>query len=112
MAIPHAKSAEAIDLAVLGTELRNTQTTTLIKTDSLEVIRLILTAGKEISRHKVPGEITVQCLEGKVVLCAGNTVCQLTADKLIYLAGSVDHSLRAIDDSSLLLTILLKPKVL
>ena len=110
MAIPHAKPAEIIDVSALGSNLKSAQTTTLVKTDSLEVIRLVLPAGKEVKPHEVPGEITVQCLEGKVAFRAGDSECELTAAKLIYLAGSDAHSLRAIDDASLLITILLKHK--
>ena len=47
---------------------------------------------------------------GKICLDAGNRECELTAGKLIYLAGADHHALRAIEDSSLLLTILLKHK--
>jgi quercetin dioxygenase-like cupin family protein len=110
MAIPHAKPAETIDVSPLGAELKNARTTTLVKTDSLEVIRLVLPAGKDIKPHEVPGEVTVQCLEGKVAFRAGEVDCELIAGKLIYLAGSDAHSLRAVEDSSLLITILLQHK--
>ena len=40
MAIPHAKPVETIDVCPLGAELKNARTTTLVKTDSLEVILL------------------------------------------------------------------------
>lgn len=110
MAIPHAKPAKVIDISPLGSELSKSQTTTLVKTDSLEVIRLVVPAGKQINRHQVPGEITVQCLEGKVVFTAGDSLCQLTAGKMIYLAGATEHWLQASEDSSLLLTIMLKHK--
>jgi quercetin dioxygenase-like cupin family protein len=112
MAIPRAKSAEVIDIISLGAKIDIVQTTTLVKTDSLEVIRLVLPAGKEIKRHEVPGEITVFCLEGNVAFQAGDTECELTGGKLIHLAGSVGHALRAVEDSSLLVTILLKHKEL
>ena len=52
MAIPHAKPGEVVDIRPLGAELQDTQTTTLVKTDRVEVIRLVLPAGKEIKRHK------------------------------------------------------------
>ena len=107
MAIPHAKPAEVIDIRPLGTKIDGTRTSTLVKTDSLEVIRLVLLAGKEIKPHQVPGEITVFCLEGNVVFQAGDSEFELTAGELTYLAGSVEHALRAIKDSSLLVTILL-----
>ena len=66
MAIPHAKPGTVIDVRPLGGKLANTTTATLLKTNSLEVIRIVMPAGKDISRHNVPGEITVQCLEGNV----------------------------------------------
>ena len=108
MAIPHAKPAEDINIQPLGPDLKNAQTTTLVKTDCLEVIRLVLAAGKEIKRHSVSGQITVQCLEGNVVLSTDESECQLTTGKLLYLSGSDDHALRAVEDSSLLVTILLE----
>lgn len=108
MAISHAKPAEVIDIRPLGTDLKSGQTATLIKTGSLEVIRLVLPAGKEIAPHSVPGEITVQCLEGNVAFWTGKSECELSAGKLLYLAESCEHSVRAVEDSSLLVTILLK----
>ena len=108
MAIPHARPGEPLEIRPLGAELPGSQTTTLIKTDSLEVIRLVVPAGKEIAEHRVPGEITVQCIEGKVAFHAGEAERELTGGTLMYLAGSTPHSLRGIEDASLLLTILLR----
>jgi quercetin dioxygenase-like cupin family protein len=91
----------------LGQKLAEARTETLVKTQALEVIRLVAPAGKEFSTHEVPGEITVQCLEGVAVLTAGETERRLAAGELVYLAGSTPHSLRAVEDASVLLTILL-----
>ena len=110
MAIPHAEPAEVIDVRPLGAKLKDAETTTLVKTDCLELIRLVLPAGKEIKQHNVPGEITVQCLEGNVVFSTEESECELTAGNLLYLSGFDDHALRAVDDSSLLVTILLEHK--
>lgn len=110
MAIPHAEPAEVIGVCPLGAKLKDEATTTLVKTDCLEVIRMVLPAGKAVKQHKVPGEITVQCLEGNVVFSTERSECELTAGKLLYLSGSDDHALRAIADSSLLVTILLEQK--
>lgn len=107
MAIPHAKPTEVIDVRPLGAGLKDAQTTTLIKTDCLELIRLVLPTGKEIKQHNVPGEITVQCLEGNVLFSTEQSQCELTAGKMLYLSGSANHALRAVQDSSLLVTILL-----
>lgn len=110
MAIPHAKPAEIIDVGPLGKDFSSSQTTTLVKTDSLEVIRLVVPAGKSVKPHEVPGEITVQCLEGCVNFCADGAECELSAGKMLFLTGSAEHSLQASEDSSLLVTLLLKHK--
>jgi len=111
MSIPHLKSGEATELT-LGTALKTTKTTTLVKTSDLEIIRLIVQAGKEIPRHKAPGEITVQCLEGRVAFTAGGETQELTPGRLLYLAAAEPHSVKGIEDSSLLVTIVLPKKKL
>jgi len=107
MAMPHAKSGEVIDLWPFGAALAHAVTSTLVKTDRLEVIRLVVPAGKELPHHQVAGEITVQCLEGRVAFTAGATVREMQAGQMLYLAGNEPHSLRGIEDASVLLTILL-----
>ena len=107
MAIPHAKSGEVIDVRPLGPSLTHAWTTTLAKTKTLEIIRLVIPAGKEIPRHKAHGEITVQCLEGRIEFMAGESKRELEAGQLLYLSNDEAHSLRGIVDASVLLTILL-----
>jgi quercetin dioxygenase-like cupin family protein len=106
MSIPHAKPGEVIPL-LLGSALGNATTTTLVKTNELELIRLILPEGKEIPSHKAPGEITVQCLEGRVAFTADGKGIELTAGQLLYLGAGQPHAVRGIEDSSLLVTLLL-----
>ena len=60
------------------------KTTTLVKTEALEVIRLVILAGKDIPEHRAPGEITVQCLEGRVAFGSGGTTRDLAAGDLLY----------------------------
>jgi len=107
MSIPHAKPGEIVDLRPLGSALKATKTATLAKTDNVELIRLVLPAGKQIATHKAPREITVQCLEGRVSFTAGGTTRELVAGGLLYLQAAEPHSLAAIEDSSLLVTMLL-----
>jgi len=106
MSIRHATAGEVIQLP-LGAALRSSKTTTLVKTDELELIRLVLPAGKEIPTHKAPGPITVQSLEGRVAFAAGSNRQELTPGQLVYLSAAEPHSVTAIEDSSLLVTILL-----
>jgi quercetin dioxygenase-like cupin family protein len=107
IAITHAQSGQVIDIRPLGEGLARSLTTTLVKTDRLEVIRLVVPAGKEIPPHQVAGEITVQCLEGRVAFTAGGTTRELAAGQMLYLAGHEPHSLRGLEDASVLVTILL-----
>ena len=109
MSILHAKSGEAVQLR-LREALRGTKTMTLVKTDNLEVIRLVVPRGKEIPTHKAPGEITVQCLEGRVLFTAHQKSQELGAGQFLYLAAAEPHSLKGIEDSSLLVTIWLPKK--
>jgi quercetin dioxygenase-like cupin family protein len=108
MAIPHAQPMDIVDVRPLGTGFGEARTTTLVKTNQLELIRLVLPAGKEISDHQVAGEITVQCLEGQVEFTANGVTRSLSAGQLVFLAGASKHLLRALTNSSLLLTIHLK----
>lgn len=107
MAIPHAKSGEVIDIRPLGAALAQARTTTLVKTKALEVIRLVIPSGKDIPVHQAHGEITVQCLEGRVAFTAGNHTQDLEPGQLLYLSSEEPHSLHGIEDASILLTILL-----
>jgi quercetin dioxygenase-like cupin family protein len=107
MAIPHAAPGQVIDVRPLGPALRQSLTTTLIKTARLEVIRLVLPAGKDIPPHKVAGEITVQCLEGRVAFTALGRTQELAAGQMLYLPGHELHALRGLEDASVLVTILL-----
>lgn len=108
MAIPHAKPGEVMNLGPLREAQARTVTRTLVKTETLEVIQLVVLTGKEIPPHQVVGEITVQCLEGRVAFTAGGVVRELAAGQMLYLAGNEPHSLRGIEDASVLVTILLR----
>ncbi len=106
MAISHADPGQIIDLLPSG-PTADSVTQTLIKSDRLEVIRLMLPAGKEIAEHKVEGEITVQCLKGRVMFTARGKTQELGAGQMLFLSGGDRHALRAAEDSSVLVAILL-----
>ncbi|TVS15024.1 MAG: cupin domain-containing protein [Planctomycetaceae bacterium] len=106
MAIAHARPGEIIDIRPLKEEIAATRTRTLFKTDAMEVIRLVLRAGKRIAEHKTPGEIMVQCLEGHVRFTAGGKTQEMTAGEMLYLSGAEPHAVDAVEDSSVLVTIL------
>lgn len=107
MALHHAKPGEIVDLGPIGPGLRKARTAAIIKTDHFETIRLIVHAGTEIPQHKVPGEISLHCLEGHVELGVAPMPITLMANEWVFLECGAPHSVKAIQDSSILLTIFL-----
>ena len=107
MALHHAKPGEIVNLGPIGPDLRQTRTAAITKADHFEAIRLIIHAGAEIPQHQVSGEITLHCIEGHVELGVDATPIVLKANDWVYLEGGTPHSVKAIEDSSLLLTIFL-----
>ena len=77
---------------------------TLLKSFGLELIRLVIPAGKEIPPHRAPGEITVQCIEGHVLLEHDGHALDLRAGDLTYLCPHETHALKGVTDSSVLVT--------
>ncbi len=110
MAIAHASPGEIIDVRPWGEELSDHKTSTLFKSEQIEVLRLVLPAGKVIAEHQAPGEITVQCLEGRVAFTAAGKRKELTTGRMLYLTAGEPHALEALEDSSVLVTLALASK--
>lgn len=111
MAQPHPKAGEVVDLRPLGRRLAETKTTALIKTEHFEAIRLIVRAGAEIPPHEVAGSMMLHCLEGHIDLGLARSSVELRTGDWLYLEGGEIHSLKGVQDSSLLLTILFDKRV-
>jgi quercetin dioxygenase-like cupin family protein len=76
---------------------------------TLEVIRLIIPAEKEVCHHHdMGGEVVVHCLEGLITVQINGDSRVLEVGQMLYLAGGQPHSLRGIEDAAVLLTILLR----
>lgn len=65
MALPHARPLDIIDLGPFGLGPAGAVTTSLLKADGLQLMRLILRAGQGVPEHRVQGAITLQCLQGE-----------------------------------------------
>ncbi len=107
MSIPHAQSGQAIQVAPFGSVLAQQRTVALFKSTQLEVMRLVLPAGKSMPAHKLSGEITIQCIEGKLDIQVEGASTLLQAGELMFLVGEVPHSVTALQDASALVTIVL-----
>jgi len=105
MALHHATSGEVVDLNGFGNDLPDTQTRALVKSDSFEAIQLVLRAGDQLPAHQVAGRFTLLCLKGRVKMGLAHGGVELSAGQWVYFDGGVRHSVDALEDSSLLLTI-------
>lgn len=109
MAQPHLAPGELGSVLPLGSLLARTPSHALLKAPQLEVIRLVLPAGKSMPGHQVPGEITVQCIEGVIDFQFGSETRRMEPGSFLHLPGGTPHRLTALEDASLLLTICLQP---
>ena len=105
MAIAHAISGEVLDLLTPGMHTTPDKTIALFKAQDLEVMRLVMPAGKRMPDHAISGSITLQCLRGRVDLLLPDRTSALRAGQFAYVAGGVAHGLYAQQDSELLVTI-------
>lgn len=107
MAIHHASSGELIDIRPYRDNFGDKQTQALYKSQHLEVFRMVLMAGKSMPAHQVAGEITVQCIEGSIEFILTGMTLLMRAGDLVCLAGGENHAIKAVKNSSVLVTILL-----
>ena len=108
MALQHASSGQVIALRKDGEDGSQFSSIALAKTEQIELIRLVLPAGKTMPEHWVKGEITLQCLSGEIAVDAHGRTATLRGGEMLFLAGATPHAVRAAADSVALLTIVLK----
>ena len=108
MALPHAQLMDIVNVAPLGDALANAVSTSLIKTDRLQLLHMVMRAHQDQPQHHVSDECTIHCLEGdvEVVMPAGDR--RLRAGQLVVLPAGEKHSLRARADSAILVTLILR----
>src|SRR5579871_349495 len=104
MTAPQAKIGNLVDVRPLGSAVTSSQRTILLRAEQVEIARLVVPAGKEIPEHKANGEIVVQCLEGRVAYNVFGQTLTLEPGKLLYMPMGEMHSVKGIEDASLLLT--------
>jgi quercetin dioxygenase-like cupin family protein len=93
----------------LGAAVKGARSMTVLTSAGLELVRLVIPAGKRIPPHRAPDEITVQCLEGHVAFSHDGHELELWPGDLLHLCPKELHSLKGIADSSVLVT-LLRPR--
>jgi quercetin dioxygenase-like cupin family protein len=78
---------------------------TLVKQGGLSVVVMHLHSGGSLAEHAAPGAATVQVLDGHVRVQIGDTTLDVPAGRLIAFDSKVKHDVEAIEDSTLLLTL-------
>ena len=78
---------------------------TLVKQGGMSVVLTHLHAGGELQEHAAPGAATVQVLDGRVRMHIGDDSIEAGAGRLVAFNSGVAHSVEALEDSTLLLTL-------
>lgn len=78
---------------------------TLCKTANLTVILLGLHKKTYLQEHKAKGDITLQVLKGEIEFIADNRVLLVPQGQMVFLLADLLHSVKAVKESFLLLTI-------
>ena len=108
MALPHAQLFDVIRVAPLGSALAEAFSTSLLKTERLQLQHLVLPARYDQPEHQVDDECTVLCLEGDVEVVTAGGTRRLGPNELVVIPAKQRHSLRARVDSAVLVTLLLR----
>jgi quercetin dioxygenase-like cupin family protein len=108
MALPHARPLDVISVRPLGAALTDAVSTSLIKTERIQLLHLVLPAHRDLPEHRVDDECTLHCLEGEVEILTGSATQRLRAGELMVLPALEKHALRARSHAALLVTLLLR----
>ena len=107
MALPHAQPLDVINVGPFGEELHGQVSTSLIKTDRIQLLHMVLAPHQDVPQHHVDDECTIHCLEGEVEVVTGAGVRKLRPGNVIVLPARARHSLRARSEAAVLVTLLL-----
>ena len=107
MALPHAQPLDVINVRPLGDKLIDAFSTSLLKTDRIQLLHLVLPAHFDQPEHHVDEECVVHCLEGDVDVVMAGGERRLGPGQLVVLPGKQRHSIRARTDSAVLVTLML-----
>jgi quercetin dioxygenase-like cupin family protein len=108
MALPHAQLLDVIHIGPLGSALHDAVSTSLLKTERLQLLHLVLPARRDQPEHHVDDECTIHCLEGDVEVRMPSGSRRLGPGQLVVLPARQRHSLSARVDSAVLMTLLLQ----
>ncbi len=104
------KPGETVDVRRLDAAHGVGSTLLLVKTDNVQIIHVVVSAGQKLPTHDAWGEIVLHCLEGRISVAALGKTHELAAGQLFYYCLDESFSVQGIEQASLLVTIIM-PKV-
>jgi len=99
----------SVDLRALVESTQDRRAVTLVRQGGVSVVLTHLLADAVLEEHAAPGPVTVQVLEGRVEVTLAGDALDAPAGRLVAFDSGVRHSVRAIEDSTLLLTVVAAP---
>lgn len=85
---------------------------TLQKNSNLRIVLISLRKGSSLQEHKVDGPITLFVLSGKMSFLAGKKTVKVKTNGLIVLEKTIPHDVKALEDTTFILTIIQKNKTI
>ena len=108
MALTHTPSGQVVSVLPLGDRLAQATSSAILKAGQLEVMRIVLHAGRSMPEHMTRGEATVQCIEGEVEFQGHSGVQRMHSGDFVHLEARALRALTAVQDASLLVTLCLQ----
>lgn len=108
-----AQDEESFDLRALAEQLRQEEheaprghrQMTIFKKEKVTVVLFVFEAGAELKEHATKGTVTIQCVEGAIIVGTAAEDYELQAGQLVALSPDIAHDVRAQAPSVMLLTV-------
>ena len=78
----------------------------LVKTPQVEILQLIIPAGRDVPTHQAQGDVVVHCLEGRASVLALGHSYELKSGQILHLSLDDQFSIRGIENASVLVTLI------
>ena len=77
----------------------------MVETPFSKEIRICMRTGNTMQEHKAPGAITIMVITGRVRIGSLNEQTELVSGEMLYFGPNVPHSLEALEESVVRLTL-------
>ena len=107
MAQVHMVAAQPFRLHPVESSDKALTSISLFKSKDLQVMQVMFSAKSALPLHQVPGEITIQCIEGVVDVVLEDSTVPLSQGELMFLSRGQRHAVKAQERANIVVTIAL-----